>query len=50
MERLFGAANAKRKEANWKHRWVKNGNILVRKEDKSPIASITHLDDLAVIV
>lgn len=50
MKKLFGAANAKKKECQWKYAWTRNGKIFVRKTDTSAVISITHLDDLNKVV
>ena len=47
---LRGKANAKRKEKNYKYIWMKNGTILLRKDEFSDVISIRYSFDLHKIV
>lgn len=45
--RLLAQARQLRKEKAYKHLWLRNGNILLRKEDGSPIVEIRTQADLS---
>lgn len=47
---LFWEARKKTTEKGYKFAWVKNGNILVRKNEAEKVQRIQHQDDLKVIV
>lgn len=47
---LLGKATHLRKERGWKFSWVKEGKILVRKTENSPVIHITQDNDLVKIV
>lgn len=45
-KQLLGAAIAKKKQVGWKYAWARNGKILARREDKTPILRIRALSDV----
>ena len=50
LKQILSAANKARKEKNYKFLWTKNGTVLVRKEEKSPVIAIKSMKDLLNIV
>lgn len=47
MKKLLGQATAKRKETGWKYLWVRNGQVLARRAEDTPVLKITCGDDLS---
>ena len=46
LNTLRGKANALKKLHNYKFLWIKNGNILIRKNENSPVINIKSPSDL----
>lgn len=49
LKRLLGQAVSHKKDANWKFAWVRNGQVLARRTETSPVVKISSVADLAKI-
>ncbi len=50
LKSLFGKVNTIRKEKQYKFLWTNHGNILLKKDESSPVLVIKKLSDLNLIV
>lgn len=47
LKRLLGQAISRKREVGWRFVWVRNGHILARRAENTPVLRITHASDVA---
>lgn len=47
LKRLLGQAVSRKREVGWRFVWVRNGHILARRAENTPVLRIAHASDVA---